>query len=268
MKRIAFSFFLIAVIAAGVCLNVPGVFVRYGDFSQSLNKETESGSSLIESLESRDAKQVQNKIDKAKKKREEESRAQDAYQALQETIDKIENGELSYIKAFRNVYIAGDSLAHGLKEYNIINSSHLITQVSASLYHLQEKYNTIVGLNPPVLILHYGLNMAEDSQARRDAFINQYTKIIKSLKKDLPNTRIIISQIFPLKKGADTLVTNESINKYNKAIVKMCKSLGVETLDSKPVFKIKDCYAYDGIHQSAEFYRLWLKYIMTDKGIF
>lgn len=268
MKKTVVSFFLIAVIAVGVCLNIPDIFVHYSSNSKKSEESAQNSTNIIESLENRDVKQVQKKIDKVKKEMEEESRAQDEYNSLQEAIKRINSGKDSYIKAFRNVYIAGDSLVHGLKEYGIINSSHLITQVSASLYHLESNYNTIVGLNPPILILHYGLNMAEDSASRRDAFITQYTKIIKRFKKDLPDTRIIISQIFPLKEGADTLITNSSIKKYNNEIVKMCKLLSVETLDSTPVFKMEDHYAYDGIHQSAAFYRLWLKFIMTDKGIY
>lgn len=266
MKKTVVSFILIAVIAVGVCSNIPDIFVRYGNFSSGSDDETTC--SIIESLESRDVKKQQKQIDKIKKEMQKESEAQQAAENLQQAIEELDSGKLSFIKAFRNVYIAGDSLVHGLKEYGIINSSHLITQVSASLYHLESNYSKIVGLNPPVLILHYGLNMAEDSQSRRDAFINQYSKIINRFKKDLPDTRIIISQIFPLKKGADTSVTNDSIKKYNKEIAKMCKRLGVETLDSTPVFKMEDHYAYDGIHQSAAFYRLWLKFIMTDKEIY
>lgn len=274
MKKFLLSLLLIIAVTAGVIYNIPGVFVHYGAELEQTdgNNELQQGVSYVEFLQKRSSDEVQKKIDEVEKSRA-ESAAQAAEQneikmSVENSIKKIESGKLSYMKVFKDVYIVGDSLVHGLKEYDIINSSHLITQVSASLYHLESNYNKIVGLKPQILILHYGLNMAEGSQERCNAFISQYTGIISRFKKDLPETRIIISQIFPIKKGADTYVKPEYIVMYNKAIEKMCKKLGVETLDSSAVFKVKDLYEDDGIHQKAEFYYLWLKHIMREKEIY
>lgn len=274
LKKFLLSLLLIIAVTAGVIYNIPGVFVHYGadNVRESSADDVKQGVSYVELLQKRSSDEVQKKIDEVEKAKE-EAAAQVAAKneikmSVENSIKKIESGKLSYMKVFKDVYIAGDSLVHGLKEYNIINPSHLITEVSASLYHLESNYSKIVGLKPQILILHYGLNMAEGSQERCNAFISQYTGIISRFKKDLPETRIIISQIFPIKKGADTYVKPEYIVMYNKAIEKMCKKLGVETLDSIAVFKVKDLYEDDGIHQKAEFYYLWLKHIMREKEIY
>lgn len=270
MKKFLLSLLLIIAVTAGVIYNIPGVFARYGSKLEQTdgNNELQQGISYVELLQKRSSDDIQKKLDEVEKARAEAAEQDEIKMSVENSIKKIESGKLSYMKVFKDVYIAGDSLVHGLKEYDIINSSHLITEVSASLYHLESNYNKIVGLKPQILILHYGLNMAEGSQERCNAFISQYTGIIGRFKKDLPETRIIISQIFPIKKGADTYVKPEYITMYNKAIVKMCKKLGTETLDSSAVFKVKDFYEDDGIHQKAGFYHLWLKHIMREKEIY
>jgi hypothetical protein len=102
-----------------------------------------------------------------------------------------------------------------------------------------------------------------------DKYINTYTKHIKTLKKSLPDTRIIISLLFPVKKNVARAVFVNNVGKYNLALKKMCKSLKVEYLDSSPVLKAHpECYGGDGIHLSRAFYsQYWLKFIIKEKGI-
>lgn len=185
-------------------------------------------------------------------------------------LDKLDKGELSYRNLFKNVYIMGDSLMNGLEVYNVLNSNNLITQVSASLYHLSDNTSKIVRMNPEILILHYGLNHVENVSVQPGRFISLYTKILTKIKDKLPDTRIIVSGIFPVDTDKARAKRYERIDDYNEAIKEMCNQLGVEYLDNTPAFSnAKEYYAGDGIHLSGDFYeKCWLRHIVAEKEIY
>lgn len=188
---------------------------------------------------------------------------------IEETLTKLSKGEITLRKVFSSTYFVGDSLMNGLEVYNILNPDRLVTQVSASLYHLSDNVNKIISANPEVLILHYGVNMISTEKADRDSFISQYTELVNRLKKALPDCRIIISGLFPVDRTVATEERFGQIFAYNKELLTMCEKLGVEFLDSTEMMQsCKDYYGGDGIHLSAAFYSdKWLPFIVESKGI-
>ena len=188
----------------------------------------------------------------------------------EEILSKLDNGELSYRNVFKNVCIVGDSLMNGLETYNILNSNNLITQVSASLYHLNDNIDKIVRMNPEIVILHYGLNHLDTGSHQPAKFIKFYTEIITELKEKLPATRIIVSGIFPVDTDKARASRFGRIDNYNKAIEDMCSQLSVEFLDNSIAFAdAKEYYASDGIHLSKDFYEnCWLRSIVAEKEIY
>ena len=188
---------------------------------------------------------------------------------IQDTLTKLSKGETTLRKVFSNTYFVGDSLMNGLEVYNILNPDRLVTQVSASLYHLSGNISKIISANPRIIILHYGVNMISTEKADRDSFISQYTELINQLKKALPDSRIIVSGLFPVDRTVATDDSFGQIGAYNKALSEMCTKLGIEFLDSTDMMKTcTDYYGADGIHLSAGFYSdKWLPFIVENKGI-
>ncbi len=188
---------------------------------------------------------------------------------IRDTLAKLSKGETTLRKVFSNTYFVGDSLMNGLEVYNILNPDRLVTQVSASLYHLSSNVNKIISANPRIIILHYGVNMISTQKADRDSFISQYTGLINQLKKALPDSRIIVSGLFPVDRTVATEDRFGQIGVYNKALDEMCTKLGIEFLDSTEMMKsCTDYYGGDGIHLSAGFYSdKWLPFIVESKGI-
>ena len=230
--------------------------------------ETAKGFAALQRFESVDAAKVEEKLRKLELKRLEELERQNRRLRLDEILRLLDAGKLSYRKAMKDVYIAGDSLMEGLEVYDILNSNHIFAQVSASLSHLEENYDKIVSIRPPVLILHYGLNMISAEEVHLKSFIKKYTSIIERLQKALPDTRIVVSLLFPVDRSVAAAPRFGAISKYNKQLRKMCKALGVEFLDSAEAFKENGSfttryYGADGIHLSAAFYRnVWLKHVI------
>ncbi len=230
--------------------------------------DTSRGLASLERFETVDVGKVEAKIQAAELKRLEELERRNRKLRMDEILRLIDAGKLSYRKALKGLYIAGDSLMEGLEVYDILNSNHIFAQVSASLAHLEENFDKIVSIHPPILLLHYGLNMIAADDAHAQAFIRKYTSIIKRLQKALPDTRIVVSCLFPVDRSVATAKRFGAIGKYNKLLRQMCADLGIEALDSKPAFMENGklttrYYGADGIHLSASFYRnVWLRYVL------
>lgn len=266
MKKVLFSVVALLVIIIYPLCNLIAISSNKARPSEDVSE----GLSVVESFGNVSVEKADNAVKAAEKKRTYALDRPSANAVVEKQIKQIEKGKLSYRKVFSKVYFAGDSLMNGLEAYGILNSNHLFTKVSASLYHLESVIPTLVSIRPPVLILHYGLNMIGDQQYHVDSFINQYTKDIKTLKKKLPDTRIIVSLLFPVDTSVATANRFKYVSRYNNRLIKMCKELKVEYLDSAPVFKgHNEFYGADGIHLSAAFYsKYWLKYIMKEMEIY
>lgn len=266
LKRLIFSALVLLIILAYPLYNI----IASGSDKSMPSANVSKGAFVLESYAGLSVEKADQKVRAAQKKREDVLNRLSANKLVEKQIRLLDKGKLSYRKVFENVYFAGDSLMNGLEAYNILNSKHLFTQVSASLYHLEGVTGTLVSIRPQVLILHYGLNMIGDRQYHVDSFISQYTKDIKVLRKKLPDTRIIVSLLFPVDTSVATAKRFKYVSRYNDRLVRMCKELGVEYLDSTPVFKgHNEFYGADGIHLSASFYsKYWLKYIMREMEIY
>lgn len=215
------------------------------------------------------ASDIEKAIREAEKKRKEALSEENWQKQIEETLNQLKNGKISLRKVFAETCFVGDSLLNGLEVYNVLNADRLITQVSARLDHLESNIKKIVGKNPEVLILHYGINMLWDNETGTKWFIEDYTELVVKLKKSLPDTRIIVSGIFPVDSEIATDAIFTHIPRHNEALKKMCADTGVEFLDSTEL--IEDCtdyYSPDGIHFKASFYsEKWLPYIVESKGI-
>ncbi len=228
--------------------------------------ETEQGISYINNLAQADVKEVQKAVDIAEEIRNyvPESKAE----RVKKLLEKLDAGKISYRKAFRKVYIMGDSLMNGLESYDILNPARLITQVSASLYHLADNMEVIKQINPPVLILHYGVNMIGDDGENLKNFIAMYSRLIRELRSELPDTRIIVSALFPVDRKIASADRFGNIKAYNLALKNMCKQTGVDFLSNAALFReIEYSYGKDGIHLSSSFYTQWLRYVIEKMEI-
>lgn len=263
MKKRIIILVLTAVLCAYPLFNIMGLSKNETEPSQT---DTLSGEAVIESISSYDVKQAEKNVRQADESRNDPSTT---YNKVKTVLSQLKSGKTTYRKVLNDVYIVGDSLMDGLEAYDILNSNHLITQVSASLYHLDSNVDKIIKLNPPILILHYGINMIAVGENYRNNFIKMYTRIIKELKKSLPDTRIIISGLFPVDRTIAKAERFSQVSAYNKALKAMCKDLGVEFLDSSSVLKAHtECYGGDGIHLSKAFYeKYWLRFIIKELEI-
>lgn len=265
MKKVVFMLVTAAIIIVYPLCSMIAVSVS----GKKASCDTQNGVSVVEKLDEQSVDKAQAQINQTIEKRKTDATSAEVQKAIDKSIKQIKSGQKSYRQVFNDVYFMGDSLMDGLRVYGVLNPSRLITQVSAGLSHLEQNMNSIISARPPVLILHYGLNSISTSDAQLESFISRYTTDIKKLKKALPQTRIIVSLLFPIDTSKATAPRFKAVGKYNTAMIKMCKKLSVEYLDSTEVVKANKQYnAKDGIHYSKSFYGNWLEFIMKNKGIY
>lgn len=265
LKKVVFSLITAAIIVIYPLCSMITVSVS----GKKASCDTQSGISVVEELDKQSVDDAQAQINKTIKKRQADASSAEVQKAIAKSIKQIKSGKKSYRQVFDNVYFMGDSLMEGLHAYNILNPSRLTTQVSAGLSHLEQHMNSVINARPPVLIIHYGLNAISTSDAQIDAFVQRYAADIRKMKKALPQTRFIISLLFPINTNKAGAPRFKAVGKFNNALKKMCKSLSVEYLDSSALINAnKQYYEPDGIHMKYGFYGNWLEFIMKEKGIY
>ena len=265
LKKVVFSLIAAAIIVIYPLCSMITVSVS----GKKASCDTQSGISVVEELDKQSVDDAQAQINKTIKKRQADASSAEVQKAIAKSIKQIKSGKKSYRQVFDNVYFMGDSLMEGLHAYNILNPSRLTTQVSAGLSHLEQHMNSVINARPPVLIIHYGLNAISTSDAQIDAFVQRYATDIRKMKKARPQTRFIISLLFPINTNIAGAPRFKAVGKFNNALKKMCKSLSVEYLDSSALINAnKQYYEPDGIHMKYSFYGNWLEFIMKEKGIY
>ena len=265
MKRF---FLVITALAVLFLIPLTGFFVSHS-YRAPKGVDVEAGRALLQDLDDAPLDEVKEKVAVIEQQKLEALARAKRQLKTQEIISLIQGGQLSYRKALSDLYIAGDSLMAGLEVYDILNANHIFAEVSASLAHLETNLPKIEAKRPPILLLHYGLNMISTRDAQLTNFINRYTSILKQIQKDLPRTRIVVSLIFPVDRTKATSPEFGRIDAYNNALKTMCESLGIEAFDSAPAFGGRTSfYGADGIHVSAAFYRNeWLVHLIRELEI-
>ena len=128
---------------------------------------------------------------------------------------------------------------------------------------------------PTYLVLSFGLNNIAYFVNHKDNYVNNYNKLINTVKQASPNTRIILQSVYPVSAACDDFSVNgatvcsytETLNGWLKEIAASHEN--VKFADTASVLKGADgtlIAAYDtgdGVHLSADAYQQILLYLRT-----
>lgn len=253
MKKRVLQILISVCLVSIICYNAFNSFVP----EYSLPASSGSNISRLEALQSYSVSEIEKEIDRLVSERlqaEEEKRLEEERLAsYMNFMEQLKEGKITYRRLFSDTMIVGDSLMHGLTLYDILDSSNMITMVSASLYHLDDNVYNIINNSPEKLVLHYGINMLVNSEEGRNSFISMYRRIIKELKSELPDTEIYISSIFNVSDAVSA--SYPGVDKYNEALKALCDELEIGYVDNSYLLGGNSkYYGSDGIHVSKDFY--------------
>ena len=182
------------------------------------------------------------------------------------------------------IVFLGDSRTYGLKAFAMLDGGEQTTKVwtprsgTMSIWDMWKQKivypetdtemtcaEATAQKQPDILVISLGFNGFE--MVKKEYFISEYLKLIESVKKANPNTRIILQSMFPVCRSY-TLTTNDKIREGNKWIIEVAKRADVyylntqEALTDDAGYLIEE-YSTDGCHLTPLGLDIELEYICT-----
>ncbi len=192
--------------------------------------------------------------------------------AAREKVGLIDSGALSFQEALEKVVFTGDSQIKALTSYGILSGNQVLAKVGESLNYMEENINKIIAMSygKEALVVHYGINSLRISEEGRAEDVERYKELLLRIKAALPDTRIIVSGLFPV---SDRIFFTQTrfayIDDYNDALFAMCCEIGVDYLsDNEYIVSHQEYFAEDGLHLRKSFYtEYWLKNLIMTMGV-
>lgn len=223
-----------------------------------LSREQRAGSrgkyrrSEAEKAEKEDVAKIEEKIDAAD---EEERQAQEEW----------EGRPLS--ERFAHAVVPGDSITGGFLDYEVLDSSKVVSKTGVHLKDLEPYIQKTADLKPKVVFLALGLNDVTLTDGDTDTFIKTYRKVLRSVIEKLPDARIYINGILPVtKERAEKHAPYKKIDQYNEVLRKMCQEEEITFIDNAPLVK-QEYYEPDGEHMKITFYPVWAEHMAEEAGL-
>ncbi len=204
--------------------------------------DTSEGLKIIEQAESADVTAIETKIGQLEAK---DSKGQEDTRSLKEI--------------FGSAVVMGDSISEGFAEFDVLNTSSVISKIGVELDDLDEQVEQLVKVNPQVVFLTFGANDILATKGDEKLYIEQYKALIEEIQTKLPETKIFINSIFPVQKmRVEEEPLFENIETYNKALREMCDKLQIAYVDNTELVNER-YYETDGMHFKSDFYPIWAR---------
>lgn len=247
---------LVALGVIVICLIIICAVSFFTNQKTSEEKNIKEGVQALKSLEEKDVVQVEEKIASIQ-----------SSNGVNEGQSNEESG-INYKSKFSSSVIVGDSRAEGISAYGFLTQSSVVAHKGRNILNAMDKgdISTAIGLAPKNMFLTYGIN---DIAAYSDSsiFIEEYEKVIKTIKSELPNTNIYICSILPVQSFAVSKQPNlANIDKWNSNLKKLCKKVKVTYLDANSIIEQSD-YEQDGIHFKASFQKKWMNFFIEKANL-
>ena len=121
---------------------------------------------------------------------------------------------------------------------------------------------------PKTMILNLGT--FSTNWISTDVFLNKSNELIEKIKTTSPDTRLILSSLYPIRKGKNINDFEQKvIDTYNNYILEMAKKYNVSFLNVQSVLKASDGYAIDSYFLDDKFHftnqgrKVFINYVKT-----
>lgn len=199
-------------------------------------------------------------------------------------LDKTEDAGEEYID---ETLFLGDSNTVRMMNYGITSLKNTLAVVGMGIQSVKtlkciqfEGYSSPITmveavklLKPRRIIITFGTNNANGMSV--DDFIKKYEEALDAVKQAEPSADILINSIPPIaQKNSYPSLSQNSIDKFNNALIKMAAERGYKYIDSASVMKdaatgyAKEGYTVnDGIHISESGFAAMFTYIRTHSHV-
>ena len=186
-----------------------------------------------------------------------------------QSIDENNLENADFRKIFDGCVIAGDSITEAVEGYGYLDKDIAVFERGVSIESEKGIIKRAIALKPNILFLSFGLNDLELYDGNADKFVAAYSKLVKKLKKKLPDTKLCINSVLPATKAKIKRVPALGASgKFNKALRPFCKKEGITFIDHTAMVKANpQWYEPDGQHFVSEFYPRWLYNMAKGSGL-
>ena len=178
---------------------------------------------------------------------------------------------------FENSAFVGNSMLEDLNMFGIIDNANFYAKTGLTVTSaFKEKtadgtapiMDEVLAGNYEKVFLMFGLN--ELGWSYSDVFVQDYGKIIDTLRQANSDVKIYVQSLFPVSKERSDKnlygVTNERIVDYNNMLKKLCDEKGVKYIDvySAMVTEdgvLEDGASPDGVHPNMQYCETWVQYL-------
>jgi len=168
------------------------------------------------------------------------------------------------------IYFLGDSLTDGCEWSELFSNLKIKNRGinSDTTEGILNRLNQITKTKPKKIFIMVGINDLL-SNIETNKILDNYQKIITTIKIDSPKTKIYIESILPLNFEIDKTkrpITNQDIFDLNNNLKKLSDNSTIFYIDLSSRFlnlfnQLDEKYTFDGIHLNGQGYMVWKKEI-------
>lgn len=169
-------------------------------------------------------------------------------------------------KSKNTIYFLGDSLTDGGEWSELFLDSKIKNRGinGDTTEGVLNRLNQITQSQPQKIFIMIGINdLLNNTETNK--ILENYQKIITTIKKDSPNTKIYIESILPLNFELDKTkrpINNQNISDFNNNLERLSDNSTIFYIDLYSKFidsyqQLNKQYTLDGIHLNGSGYLLW-----------
>lgn len=182
---------------------------------------------------------------------------------------------------FDDAAFVGDSITEGIKLYEVMTNATVVAARGINLDNVftddqirtAQGNSTVMGAleaaAPKKIYIMFGANGV--GWFTEQHFTDVYTKFVKAVKEQHPDSQIYLQSILPVTQEFDDSredISNDKINRYNELVVEIAEEQEVHYLDVASAFKDeKGCLPEDsngdGMHFGNKYYKKWFDYLKS-----
>lgn len=184
---------------------------------------------------------------------------------------------------FDDAMFVGDSITTGISIYGVMSNATVVAATSLNPSSILSKaairdsngnlhtvLETMSAYQPGKIYVLLGANGV--GWIGEEDFIAYYRELIQKIKAQHPQAIIYVQSIFPVTRqkssGESGIYSNEKIDSYNEAIMKMSQEEEVYYLNVAEALRgpdgaLPEEASTDGIHITPQYYQKWFDYLKT-----
>ncbi|WP_299703103.1 GDSL-type esterase/lipase family protein [uncultured Pontibacter sp.] len=183
----------------------------------------------------------------------------------------------AYPASRKDIVFLGNSLTAHPNWNELLKNKHVKNRgISGDItYGVLERLDDVIAGKPAKLFILIGIN--DISRNIPDSLILQnYKKIVARVKAGSPATKIYLQTMLPTNNNFDKFKRHynkeEHVSYLNKEIKELGEKEKVTVVDLHPAFsdgegRLKQEYTHDGLHLTAEGYKVWARVLLEGKHL-